>query len=234
MKTLLITLGSILLVIGGIAGFTLKANADKSNETEVIDHEASVEQIENEEKDLAEDETNDSKASEDEDTITETEVDSDVSEIADFEEYEKLTQYVDTDAYDAHVKKDNSNKRIMLFTDSDKYVQFKTIYIKHKDMLKVIDKDKGVLYYGSIDTEQASKNETSKADTKNADEMSVIKNHLDVDQYNVENVKDNQHKSIILFKDDKGKVAYKSIFDKKSQRLKIIDTDGGILFNSQM
>src|SRR5699024_9659091 len=104
---------------------------------------------------------------------------------------EKLTQYVDTDAYDAHVKKDNSNKRIMLFTDSDKYVQFKTIYIKHKDMLKVIDKDKGVLYYGSIDTEQASKNETSKADTKNADEMSVIKNHLDVDQYNVENVKDN-------------------------------------------
>src|SRR5699024_9382241 len=123
MKNLLITLGSILLVVGGIAGFTLKANADKSNDTEIIDHEASVEDVEQDENDTKDQVT---ETEDDENSISEKEDSSEISDIKYFDEYNQLKEYVDLDKFDAHVKKDNDNKRIILFTDADKYVQYKS------------------------------------------------------------------------------------------------------------
>lgn len=63
-----------------------------------------------------------------------------------------IEQEVDTDGLKPDVKTDNDHKRIMLLTSDDEQVMYKTIYVKQKKMLKIIDikNDKGQVFQGTI------------------------------------------------------------------------------------
>lgn len=54
-------------------------------------------------------------------------------------------------------------------------------------------------------------------------ELSIIMQQIDNEDYNFQTVTDNEGKRILLLVDDDGTEQYKSIFIKKTKRLKIID-----------
>lgn len=58
-------------------------------------------------------------------------------------------------------------------------------------------------------------------------EFSKINEKIHANQFTIETATDNRGKRILLFKDESGKVKYKSIFIKNSNRLKLIHTDSG-------
>ena len=72
-------------------------------------------------------------------------------EIADYEEAEVIEDHIDIADMDVKVETDNPNKRVLLFSDNDK-VMYKTIYIKEKQRLKIIDiyEDNGQIFNETI------------------------------------------------------------------------------------
>jgi len=64
-----------------------------------------------------------------------------VSALADFPEYETLVKEIDVDTLDAQIETDNPNKRVIIYADSDGRKQYKSIFIKKQDHLKIIHFD---------------------------------------------------------------------------------------------
>ncbi len=70
-----------------------------------------------------------------------------------FEEFSTIKSYIDVDEYTTEIVEDHSNKRIILFTNSERETKYKSIYIKHKDIVKLIQLDgNGLLYKGPIES----------------------------------------------------------------------------------
>jgi len=85
---------------------------------------------------------------EDSSKITELNEGEDVSR---FEEYSKIQTYINIDEYTAEIVEDHPNKRIILFINSERETKYKSIYIKHKNFVKLIQLDgNGLLYKGSV------------------------------------------------------------------------------------
>jgi len=63
------------------------------------------------------------------------------SALAGFPEYETLVEEIDVDRLDAEIETDNSNKRVILYADSNEHKQYKSIFIKKQDRLKIIHFD---------------------------------------------------------------------------------------------
>src|SRR5699024_12014030 len=61
------------------------------------------------------------------------------SEVEGFTEYSILDKKLDMDNLSDEVVKDNDYKRIILLKDENEQPQYKSIYIKNKNRLKVID-----------------------------------------------------------------------------------------------
>lgn len=78
-----------------------------------------------------------------------TEVESDE---VNYEEMAIWEEVIPTNNYSLRVVEDNNHKRIVLFEDENGHVSYKSIYIKDKDRLKVIDTDTddGILYNDKI------------------------------------------------------------------------------------
>ncbi|MGM9920369.1 MAG: hypothetical protein ACI33O_03930 [Bhargavaea sp.] len=70
--------------------------------------------------------------------------------ISQYPEVPKTESIIDMDGLTPKVVEDNYGKRIILYKDANSRPQYKTIFIKRTDMLKVIDLDSGQLYFGSI------------------------------------------------------------------------------------
>src|SRR5699024_4553226 len=63
------------------------------------------------------------------------------SALADFPEYNTLVAEIDVDRLDAEIETDNPNTRVILYADSDGHKQYKSIFIKKQDRLKIIHFD---------------------------------------------------------------------------------------------
>ena|SRR5699024_2343787 len=63
------------------------------------------------------------------------------NELADYPEYDTLVDEIDVDSLQAEVETDNQNKRVILYSDDNDKKVFKSIFIKKKDRLKIIDFD---------------------------------------------------------------------------------------------
>ncbi|SRR5690625_979407 len=63
------------------------------------------------------------------------------AKLASFPEYDVLVEEIDMDNLAADVKTNNPNKRVMILTDDDGEKQYKSIYIKEKQRLKIISLD---------------------------------------------------------------------------------------------
>ncbi|WP_068672766.1 hypothetical protein [Oceanobacillus sp. Castelsardo] len=73
-------------------------------------------------------------------------------------------------------------------------------------------------------------------DEVNYEEMVIWETLIPVNDYSPRVVEDNNQKRIILFEDENGQVSYKSIYIKKKDRLKVIETntDDGLLYNDKI
>src|SRR5699024_6033558 len=207
MKKIILTIASILLVAGGAVGFTMKATADNTSASET--------KVKNEQHE------------------TQTEE----KDTNDFHEYDALNKVVDLNEFTIEEVEDNQNKHVIILKDDQDMPQFKSIYVKNKDRLKVVDFDKGVIFNQALsDTEndtndnktvekdkEGSKEQKQKSEIEEFTEYSILDKKLDMDNLSDEVVKDNDYKRIILLKDENGQPQYKSIYIKNKNRLKVID-----------
>lgn len=91
----------------------------------------------------------------------------------------------------------------------------------------------------SPDTEQAQNNENSEGNDSpvtgenfhSFPEYSTIEKQIDLTKYDLDVVEDGSHKRVILFTAQNGERDFKSIFTKKTGRLKIISFKDGVLFD---
>src|SRR5699024_4365961 len=72
------------------------------------------------------------------------------SEIEEFTEYSILDKKLDMDNLSDEVVKDNDYKRIILLKDENGQPQYKSIYIKNKNRLQVIDLNVRLVYNDKI------------------------------------------------------------------------------------
>ncbi|BAC15255.1 hypothetical protein [Oceanobacillus iheyensis HTE831] len=73
------------------------------------------------------------------------------SNLTSFEEYNTITDQVNTDNLTFHLETDNQGNRIMFLVDEDGEKHYKTIFIKHSSHLKMIDLNGGgQIFYEQI------------------------------------------------------------------------------------
>lgn len=224
MKKIILTTASTLLIAGGAIGFSMKANAEK---TPTPENSVNTEH-------------------------QEAQVDSETTN--NFQEYDALNEVVDLDNLTIQDVEDNDYKHVMILKDDQNLPQFKSIYVKNKDRLKVIDFDKGLIFNqvlsaaeenDNADDHEVESNDNEVAEEDNEvteqkeqksgiegfSEYSILDQETELDKYNANVVKDNNYKRLILLEDDNGQPQYKSIYIKNKDRLKIIDLNGGLLYN---
>lgn len=176
----------------------------------------------------------------------------------DFPEIKAISGVIDVDELDVEAVEDNIHKRVIVFKDDNGQPVAKSILIKDDSRLKVIDFDKGNVFDDVIgdavddaNTGHVSKenedhhkaeehaekdNEKNtfteeRSDIEDIDEYKTISDHVNVDKYDVKVVEDNTNKRIILLNDGHSKPAYKTIYIKNKNMLKIIDLNGDLVYN---
>lgn len=68
-------------------------------------------------------------------------------EAADYKEYGVIEEKVETDQLTYHLATDNQGKRILFLVDENGVKQFKTIFVKYNQELKIINLSNGDLVY---------------------------------------------------------------------------------------
>ncbi|HEY4553985.1 MAG TPA: hypothetical protein VIG80_12370 [Bacillaceae bacterium] len=156
------------------------------------------------------------------------------------EEYATLAAKVDAENYKLIVTEDNAYKRVILLKDQNGRAQYKSIYMKDANTLKIVDFRGGIVFNGVIEKEAAepAQAETAKAGAADEfaqyEEYAVLASKVDVNKYQIKVVEDNQGKRVIALTDSNGRVHYKSIFVKYNSWLKIVDTKQGLVYNGQI
>src|SRR5699024_11713080 len=86
----------------------------------------------------------------------------------DFHEYDALNKVVDLNEFTIEEVEDNQDKHVIILKDDQDMPQFKSIYVKNKDRLKVIDFDKGVIFNKALsDTENDTNDNKSESNDNN-------------------------------------------------------------------
>lgn len=112
----------------------------ENNEMDEVDEPNEVDEPD-ESDEVAEDDDQEEAESEDNDT----DVDS-------FEEMEVVEQYIDLSVYQYELLTDNQNKRVMLFKSDQSNKEYKSIFIKNKNRLKIIHLgEDGLIFNDKID-----------------------------------------------------------------------------------
>lgn len=71
-------------------------------------------------------------------------------------------------------------------------------------------------------------------DIKSLPEYETITVNIDLSSYHPEIKEDNANKRVILLKDESGRERYKSVYIKREHHLKIINYQGGLIFNGSI
>ncbi|MCM3113403.1 hypothetical protein [Lederbergia lenta] len=85
-----------------------------------------------------------------------------------------------------------------------------------------------------MDKNETSKNISVENKTDKLPEYSIISTHVDMEHLNAKVVEDNHNKRVILIIDDNGQSKFKSIYVKNTNRLKLIDFEGGLVFDQNL
>lgn len=220
MRTLLITIAGVIVLAGGGAGYAYTTHNDSKSDTE----ESPVSEIN------MNDENGDS--------------------LTGLPESEELEDIIDGDDFNIEVVKDNDEKRILVLKDEDNNQQYKSIYVKKKDWLKVIDFDKGLIFNEQIGNSDDSVKEATKDDKKaeakskdtedkessdsDLEEYSTLEKEVNMDDLQTDVVEDNSNKRVMLIKDEDGNKEYKSVYVKHKDFIKVIDLDGGLVYKGKI
>lgn len=146
MKKGLIILFGLLLLIG------CSNNNDADQPQQDNEDQDNVEQNENntENTNLENEATNEENENNIEDT-TEKEDAANNDDLKAFKEFDVLENELDLDAYEGIVESDNQGNRIILFQDADGKKEYKSIFIKNDNRLKIVHfVDEDDLLYNDI------------------------------------------------------------------------------------
>ena len=235
MKKLLVMLLGLFVLTGCAQGETEK---DSVEESTVEDK--------NEPTEVAEKDEAEESKTEDEDKSTDSSdsnrrVNND--NLKDFPEYDVLKEELDLEKYEGKVQTDNKGNRVIVFETKDGVKEYKSIFIKKKNRLKIVefDDEDNLLYNGVLDKKEAteaddsntSKNTVNNDDLKDFPEYDVLKEELDLEKYEGKVQTDNKGNRVIVFETKDGIKEYKSIFIKKKNRLKIVhfDDEDSVVYN---
>lgn len=75
------------------------------------------------------------------------------------------------------------------------------------------------------------KQQSSQVDVTQLPEYSILDKHLNLADYTIVVAENNPYKRVLLLKNKQGQAEYKSILVKNTGRLKIVDFDGGLVYN---
>lgn len=127
-----------------------EAGTDEEDQSEGTEED----QLEDTDEDTSEDIDEDTSEGIDEDTSEDIDESSgtDNSAIEDFDEYNIVAEHIDLDEYTGIVKTDNKGNRVILYEDADGEKEYKSVFVKNDNRLKVIsfDDDEKPLYNDRI------------------------------------------------------------------------------------
>lgn len=165
MRNILISITLIFILAGGlffsIKYFSSPSAEDNSvgaeEENSIVAHEQldeAEETVANPQTDITEsDRTSASEVEEIEEEPSSTDHEKSSTTSADEQQYEeflRINDHINIEDYYADVVEDNRHKRVVLFSDTSNHKQYKSIYVKHKNLLKLIDFNDGLIYKGQI------------------------------------------------------------------------------------
>ena len=161
MKKGLFIVASILLgIIIGVGAtqytdiFSKKENHVVENSNDTIEDERVDQQSENgveqENTTITEDESSQSSKANDNNESANKENSGSNSDYDGYEEFNVLEDYIAVDDFTVDVVEDNKEKRVALFSDDSHHKKYKSIYIKHKNWLKIVDLNGGLIYNDRI------------------------------------------------------------------------------------
>ncbi|WP_373893289.1 hypothetical protein [Virgibacillus sp. CBA3643] len=208
MKTFALTTASALLLASGGVGYAVQANPDST------------------------------PVSENSTAMNHQKVQIDTEDIDDLLEYDTLDDVVDADNFNAQIVENNNHKRVILLKGDNGQPQFKSIYVKETNRLKIIDFKDGLVFNQILsDKEDVEEGDQDSEATEQETELeglveySTLANHIDVNGFNAQVVENNPHKRVIVLKGDHGQPQFKSIYVKDTSRLKIINLHEGLVYN---
>ena len=209
MRKIIITTVSIVLLVSLGISFAIQTKADKTDEVELQHSTTSREEVQD------------------------VEAEAEAEHQEEYEEFAVVNDIIHIDDFNADVVEDNKRKRVVIFNDDQNHPQYKTIYIKKKNRLKVIDFNGGLLFNDVItNQEEIAKEKTNtETDLSTFKETAILEEYVDVADYHVKVATDNPHKRVILLYDDNDRMQYKSIYVKDKSYLKVIDLHDDLLYN---
>ena len=151
-------------------------------------------------------------------------------------EYATVASKIDVNGLTAKITEDNNYKRVILFSDARGQGKCKSIFLKNTNNLKVIDFRGGEIFFGTVQPSEIAPEATKPESKPDADQNSTLAEYaklssiVNVGKLNLQVIEDNASKRVITLKDQNGRTQYKSIFIKRTNMLKVIDTRNGQIF----
>lgn len=150
MKKVLLIFASMLLMVLVACGNgdqdqqtdnqTSSSNEEQTTETETDEQADDIDEDVDKDTDKAEDENEENADQDDQE-----------NNHSDIEEYSVVEEHIDLDKYEMDIEEDNPHKRVILYKDDQNKKDYKSIYIKDKNRLKIIEFGHGEIYDEVID-----------------------------------------------------------------------------------
>jgi len=214
MRTMLLTIAGVILLAGG--GITY---ATQVNEKTTPVEETNTSEHERQNKDNVKDQN-------------------------EYQEFKTIDEIVDTTELNKEIVEDNKNKRITLLTDEHNQVQFKSIYVKSKNRLKIIEVDGGVIFNQVLDKKDVNQEDKTEdiyqdgierdeeeiSEVHSLEEYTTLANHVDIANFDTQIVEDNPYKRVMVLNEKDGNTTFKSIYLKHKNFIKVIDLHDGLVY----
>ena len=140
-------------------------------------------------------------------------------------EYAEVAKKVDLQKHSAQIVKDNLKERVIVFKATNGREQYKSVFIKNQKLLKIIDYREGLIFnklIGQLIQPIKPSTPSTSGATEQTPEYKKLSTTVNLSNYSVKVVENNNNKRITLYKDAKGHAQYKTIFVKKTGMVKVI------------
>lgn len=146
MKKRFTILLSILLLAGCSSEDANQPKKEDDDANKVVQAEVNPESLDTviEDQNETEDDVNQSNTEDTDDSDTKND------HLKDFIEFDVLVDKIDLDIYQGVVETDNKGNRIILFENENGHKEYKSIFVKHENRLKIVQFDDDGLIYNEI------------------------------------------------------------------------------------
>lgn len=119
-----------------------------TTDTDPVDVDVDQEVIETEDQDATVEEETKIETDADEEVIEEESENNDA--LTEFPEHDVLAEHIDLAVYTSEIETDNQGTRVILFENADGHKEFKSVFVKNDNRLKIIKLDDDGLLYNAI------------------------------------------------------------------------------------